>query len=178
MYAAVVQALGLLTLLAMVSSVLLLGTLAPGRGRIVAVEDSDGARRLLLAGAWVVAIVATSGSLYFSAGVGFVPCVLCWYQRIAMYPLVLILGVATLTGDAKAWRYVVPLAGAGLLVAAYHVMIQLRPEAVASPCTLEAPCSARHLSLYGFISIPVMAGTAFLLIGLLVLSVRNRAPSD
>ena len=67
--------------------------------------------------AWVVALIATLGSLYFSEVQGFRPCVLCWYQRIAMYPLAVILGIAALGGDLKIRRYVLPLAASGWVVA-------------------------------------------------------------
>lgn len=82
-----------------------------------------GSRALLAAGA-VVAAVATAGSLWFSLGLGLVPCELCWYQRVLMYPLVVVLGVAALENRPGVWRTVLPLALPGLAVAAYHSYLQ------------------------------------------------------
>ena len=127
------------------------------------------APRAFLGSAWLVAALATTGSLYLSDVAGLVPCLLCWYQRIAMYPLVLLLGVATVWNDGRVWRYALPLSLGGLLIAAYHVMIQYRPTLAVVECSATAPCTSRYLHVYGFVSIPVMAGAAFLLIsGLLV----------
>lgn len=118
--------------------------------------------------AWLVAFVASSGSLYLSEVVGFVPCLLCWYQRIAMYPLVVILGVAMVRGDAGVWRYALPLSVVGALVAAYHVLIQLQPSLDAGMCSAGASCTGRYLAVFGFVSIPVMAGGGFLLVSVLM----------
>lgn len=122
--------------------------------------------------AWAVALTASAGSLYLSEIVGFVPCLFCWYQRIAMYPLVLVLGVGMLRGDASAWRYALPLPVVGALLAAYHVMIQLQPSMDAGVCSTGVSCSARYLAVFGFVSIPVMAGAGFLLVGVLMAWVR------
>ena len=118
--------------------------------------------------AWTVALVASAGSLYLSEVVGFVPCLLCWYQRIAMYPLVIVLGVAMVRGDAGVWRYGLPLAAIGAMVAAYHVAIQLQPSLDAGMCSAGASCTGRYLAVFGFVSIPVMAGGGFLLVSVLM----------
>ncbi len=156
---------------------LLLLIAAPGpRARMA--ELFRGRVRHPLAWAWMVACVATAGSLYLSEVVGFVPCVLCWYQRIAMYPLVVVLGVGTLRGEGGVWRYAMPLPVLGLLVAAYHVTIQWQPALDVGVCSAGASCTGRYLSVFGFVSIPVMAGAAFLLlIGLLLLVRLADAPS-
>jgi disulfide bond formation protein DsbB len=80
--------------------------------------------RALLGLATAVAAVATAGSLWFSLGLGLVPCELCWYQRILMYPLVVVLGVGTLEDRPGAWRTALPLAVPGLAIAAYHSYLQ------------------------------------------------------
>ena len=95
--------------------------------------------------AWMVALVASAGSLYLSEVVGFVPCLLCWYQRIVMYPLVVVLGVAMVRGDAGVWRYALPLSVIGALIAAYHVTIQLQPSLDAGMCSAGASCTGRYL---------------------------------
>jgi disulfide bond formation protein DsbB len=113
--------------------------------------------------AWAVAAVTTAGSLYYSKVVGYVPCELCWYQRICVYPLVLSLGIATIRRDAGARPYVVAPCIVGALVAAYHSFIQwFPPESGTSFCTTEAPCTARYVYEFGFVSLPFMALSAFL----------------
>jgi disulfide bond formation protein DsbB len=165
----VVQSLASLTVLAlMLGSGLLVALSIPSWRRALAVRAGE-APRAFLGSAGLVAALATTGSLYLSDVAGLVPCLLCWYQRIAMYPLVLLLGVATAGTDRRVWRYALPLSVGGLLIAAYHVTIQYRPTLAVLECSATAPCTSRYLHVYGFVSIPVMAGAAFLLIsGLLV----------
>ena len=168
----------LITLLAGAS--LLAGALALTVGAVLLVSgvrdplvrSFAGQARHPIAWAWVVALVASSGSLYLSDVVGFVPCLLCWYQRIAMYPLVLVLGVAMVRGDASVWRYAMPLSVAGALIAAYHVTIQLQPTLDVGMCSAGASCTGRYLNVFGFVSIPVMAGMGFLLVTALLALVR------
>lgn len=117
--------------------------------------------RHLVLWAWIAALLATSGSLYLSEVMHFAPCSLCWYQRIAMYPLVVLLGVGIVTGDHRVWHYVVPLASIGFAVAVYHVVIQWRPTLDAGVCSLGVPCTARYVAVWGFVSIPTMAASAF-----------------
>ena len=160
----VVPALGALTLVALGLVALALMALAVRAGRESLDRGLGGHARTLLAFAWTVATIATVGSLYLSEGIGFEPCELCWYQRIAMYPLVVVLGVAFLRRDPAVWKTAVPLALAGALVSAYHVAIQYRPSLEVTQCSGATPCSMRFFALYGFVSIPVMAGAAFLLV--------------
>jgi disulfide bond formation protein DsbB len=171
-YLAVTRSLSTMSLIAGVAGlVLLLLFLFPStRDRLT--REVVGEGRLLLGAAWVVATVASLGSLYFSDVVGFIPCALCWYQRIAMYPLVVILGVAAVRSDEVAWRYALPLSTIGLAIAAYHAFIQYRPALAPTVCDAAAPCTARYVAVFGFISIPVMAGFGFLLISALLLLVR------
>ena len=130
-----------------------------GRARL---RREFGSPRALLGLAWVVALAATAGSLYFSNVAGFAPCVLCWWQRIAMYPLVLVLGVATLSGDARAWRYAVPLTVAGFAIALYHITLQHQPALDVGACAADVPCTVRYVSVLGYVTIPGMAGASFL----------------
>ena len=120
--------------------------------------------RPAIVGAWVVAIVGMAGSLYFSDVVGFTPCTLCWYQRILMYPLVVLLGVALWLREPGAWRITIGLPLLGLVVATYHVALQYRPSLEILACDEGVPCSGRYLTVFGFISIPMLAAFAFLLI--------------
>jgi disulfide bond formation protein DsbB len=112
----------------------------------------------LLFVSWLLASVATLGSLFFSDVMGLPPCVLCWYQRIAIFPLVLVLGAGLLSFDAGVVKYSLPLAGAGWLVALYHTLLYwgVLPKEV-QPCTGGVPCTDRNLDLFGFLSIPLMS---------------------
>jgi disulfide bond formation protein DsbB len=138
-------------------------------------------RGVWLYGAWLVALMATIGSLYFSEVRMFVPCTLCWWQRVFMYPLVAVLGVATLRQDFSAWRYALPLSAVGLGTAVYHVLLQKVPGmAPPASCALGVPCSLQYINWFGFITIPTLAAIAFALISAimlwLVLSERAAAP--
>jgi disulfide bond formation protein DsbB len=130
--------------------------------------------------AWLVALVTTLGSLYFSEVAGFTPCKLCWYQRIAMYPLAVLLFVAALRKDRQVWVYVVPQAAIGAAIAAYHTQLQAFPEQSSSFCTLTAPCTERDVWELGFVSLPFMALTAFSFVIAMVLVARatGEAPAD
>jgi disulfide bond formation protein DsbB len=123
--------------------------------------------------AWLVALVATSGSLYLSEGADFVPCRLCWFQRIAMYPLVIVLAVGWLRREAGARLTGAVLAGLGLLVNLWHVAIELRPSLEGSSCDPATPCSFRWIEVYGFWTIPRMATVAF---GLVLLALALDGP--
>lgn len=126
--------------------------------------------------AWLVALVATLGSLWFSEVRLFVPCTLCWYQRILMYPLVLLLGVAAWRGDAGIVRYALPLSAFGIVVAGYHVLDQKVPGfGFPGACRSGVPCSAAYIDWFGFVTIPVLSLTAFVLISAaLVVVARSR----
>jgi disulfide bond formation protein DsbB len=130
-------------------------------------------------GVWIAAAVATSstiGSLLYSEYFDLIPCRLCWYQRIAMYPLALILIIAAVRGDnGEARRYGVPLAVIGTIIAAYHYLIQQFPSLETGSCSLEAPCSAPYVWKYDFISIPYMALAGFALILVLLLTTEKRS---
>ncbi|MGF9713898.1 disulfide bond formation protein B [Paenibacillus sp. JMULE4] len=115
--------------------------------------------------AWIVSVVATSGSLYFSEVLGFIPCDLCWYQRIFMYPLSVILGIAAYYNEKSLKKYVLPLSIIGGSISLYHYMLQKIPGFVEiKPCTQGVPCNVDYIDWLGFITIPFLALTAFLLI--------------
>ena len=129
--------------------------------------------------AWLQALIATLGSLYFSEVMDLPPCVLCWYQRIAMYPLVVVLAVGILLRENRIRLYVLPLSLAGLAVSIYHNLLYygVLPEAVA-PCTLGVSCTTRQIEWFGFVTIPVMALTAFTVISLSMLFYRSEDSHD
>ncbi len=120
--------------------------------------------------AFVVALVATLGSLYLSEVAHFVPCRLCWYQRIAMYPLPLLLGIAWWKRDAGVSRYAIPMALVGMAISTYHILVERFPSLEDSGvCEVSNPCTIRWVERFGFVTIPTMAVAAFALIsGLLV----------
>jgi len=163
-FGTITSTLASLSLLAGGLGLVLLLLVALPAGRAALRREMAGRERLMLGIAWLVAGVSTFGSLYYSQVAGFVPCVLCWYQRIAMYPLVLLLGVGLLRPDGSASRYGLPLSVVGLGIALYHIAIQFQPALETNVCDVGVPCTARYLSVYGFVSIPVMAAGGFLLI--------------
>lgn len=115
--------------------------------------------------AWLVAIVATGGSLYFSEVLHFIPCKLCWFQRIFMYPLVIVLGIASYRYDGRIAGYVLPLTIIGGSISLYHYLEQKVPG-FGSPgfCAVGVPCTTQYINWLGFITIPFLALTAFTLI--------------
>jgi disulfide bond formation protein DsbB len=132
------------------------------------------ARGVWLYAAWLIAIVATVGSLYFSEVRMFVPCALCWWQRIFMYPLVVVLGVATFRQDFAVWRTALPLSGIGLSISTYHYLLQKVPGmAPPAACSSGVPCSGQYIDWFGFVTIPFLAGTAFALITAILIVVAR-----
>jgi disulfide bond formation protein DsbB len=114
--------------------------------------------------AFGMALMAMLGSLYYSQIAGFVPCTLCWYQRILMYPLVLITLIGIIKHDESLPDYVLPLSVIGIGVAAYHYLIQLGVFAHPAVCTVGTPCNLRWVNYFGFVTIPLMSLTAFVII--------------
>ncbi|QOR67987.1 disulfide bond formation protein B [Cytobacillus suaedae] len=124
--------------------------------------------------AWVVSVIATLGSLYFSEIRGFIPCELCWYQRILMYPLTLLLGIGTFQNDPSVRKFVLPMAVIGWSISLFHYLEQKVPGfAPIKPCASGVPCSAEYINWLGFITIPFLALTAFTLIILFMLVLKN-----
>ncbi|MCP3857669.1 MAG: disulfide bond formation protein B [Actinomycetia bacterium] len=118
----------------------------------------------------IVAIVASLGSLYLSEIANFVPCRLCWFQRIGMYPLAVILTLATLRGDRIIRIYAAPFAVVGLGISSWHWLIQKYPSLDSGSCELSAPCTQRWIWEWDFVSIPWMAGSSFLAILVLLIA--------
>lgn len=115
--------------------------------------------------AWIVSVIATLGSLYFSEIKGFIPCDLCWFQRIFMYPLVIILGIGTFQSDISVKKYVLPLSIIGGTISFFHYLEQKVPGfGGIKPCVSGVPCSAQYINWFGFITIPFLALIAFTLI--------------
>jgi len=114
---------------------------------------------------FLVASIATFGSLFLSEVALYVPCKLCWWQRIFMYPTALVSLVALIKNDRGAIKYILPLSAIGALIATYHYIMQLFPNML--ECSEEvAKCSTIQFAQFGYITIPVMALTAFVLLAL------------
>lgn len=173
LYSTIITTLGILAPVAVVLALGLGVTLSLSGGRESLRGALVGQERHVIGWAGGVALMAMLGSLYLSEIVHFLPCLLCWYQRIAMYPLVAVLGVGMLRSDPAVWRFAIPLPVIGFLIAAYHVTIQWRPNLDVGTCAIGAPCTGRYVAVFGFISIPTMAGAAFLLITALLMLVRT-----
>lgn len=122
----------------------------------------------------VVAFTATLGSLYYSEVQNLIPCTLCWYQRIAMYPLPLILAIAAWRHDRGVWHYVFPIALIGAAIAGYHYQLEWFPEQGSGACSLVTPCNVIPFARkFGFITLAYMALSGFLLIATLTWIARQ-----
>ena len=120
--------------------------------------------------AFIAALVAMLGSLYFSEITGFIPCTLCWYQRILMYPLTVILLVGILRKDRGIYYYVLPFSLLGIFVSTYHYLIQKTDLfSNTNACTTGIPCSTTWINWFGFVTIPFLALIAFLTITIMML---------
>jgi hypothetical protein len=126
--------------------------------------------------AWVVATLATAGSLYFSEVAGFTPCTLCWYQRIAMYPMVVLLGIGALR-RLRSVTGTPALAAIGAAISGYHVALEWVPSLDTGACAVVAPCTFVWFRAFGVFSLPSLALVAFLLI-LTLLLVRDPDAAD
>lgn len=115
--------------------------------------------------AFLVAAVATGGSLFFSEIAHFVPCELCWYQRICMYPLSITTLLATVVDDRRAVRYLLPLPLVGAGVSVYHILVENGVVSQARACFISAPggCAVKWINEFGYITIPTLALTGFAL---------------
>ena len=125
--------------------------------------------------AFIVGLTATLGSLYLSEVKGFNPCKLCWLQRIFMYPLPFILGTALFKKTRDVFYYVLPLSVIGAVIAGYHFYMQMNPDKII-PCStvgFSVSCSERFFTYYGYITIPLMSLSAFVLITLAMLFLRR-----
>lgn len=126
-----------------------------------------------LASAWVLALGASLAVLFIGEVMGQAPCVLCWYQRAAMFPLAIILGVAVWRGDLGAWRYGLPIAAAGLLVATYHTLLYFGvvPEGIV-PCGAGPSCTDAEMTVLG-LAIPVLSLASFIALAAFMLRIRK-----
>ena len=124
---------------------------------------------------WIIASVSTSGSIFFSFVMEFAPCVLCWYQRIFLFPLVIILAIGLFPFDKSVVKYAFPLAIAGWLTALYHNLVysKIIPESI-QPCTQGVSCTEEYINLFGFLSIPMLALLSFSIIIVFLVILKKR----
>ena len=120
---------------------------------------------------FLIASTATLGSLFFSEIMHFIPCSMCWYQRIFMYPLVLIFLINLLYPDDKVFKYAITLVVAGLLFSIYHnlLMFDIIPESIV-PCVSGVPCSTEYINWFGFITIPFLSFIAYFMLFILLIT--------
>lgn len=158
-----VGALILLACVIAVWTVRLLAIVSPRARRVYdSIRLSIEGRGMLLA--WLMALIAMVGSLYYSQVAGFLPCEYCWYQRIAMYPIVLLLGIALLKKDRGIRPYVYGLAIPGGLISTYHYLVERFPDLQVGECNLCIPCSVAWFMKFDLVSIAFMAFVCFAVI--------------
>ena len=139
--------------------------------------DETGRDWWLLFAAWSIVALSTAGSLFFSYVMEFAPCVLCWYQRIFLFPLVVILARGLFPFDRGAVRYGLALAIPGWIVAAYHNLVYagIVPESL-QPCAKGVSCTEEYIELFGMLSIPMMSLLAFTSVIGILLALHRRGP--
>ena len=170
----------ILSVLGVVGQVLIVLGIVVGVLALVGVRGPlDAIRNLLwgyeLWGAFVVAAIATGGSLFYSQVAHFVPCEFCWFQRLLMYPLSILTLLIAIRGDNRAARYLIPLPVVGAGTSIYHILIERKIIGEPPACTVKVPggCGINWITnhSFGYLTIPELALTAFLLlIGFLVLA--------
>lgn len=147
-----------------------------GAGWALSVRATVGRWSMFVASAFTV--VAMAGSLWFSEVAGYLPCELCWYQRIAMYPLAWLTTVAALRRDRRAAWYIVPLASAGLCISVWHWLIERIPSlSSASSCSVTVPCTVPWFTSFGFVTLAFMAASGFAGTVVLTLLSRHAVPA-
>jgi disulfide bond formation protein DsbB len=181
----------LFTALTLVANLVFVGLVAVGIVALFGGRGRAAARRVVGAigprapvAALVVAVVATAGSLYYSQIVHYIPCELCWYQRICMYPLSAILAVGVIRRDRTVVWYAAPFVLFGAPVSLYHWLVERVPSfAESSSCSVFVPCSVPYFEELGYVTLSFMALSAFLVIGALLVvtfvydrGIRKAAP--
>jgi len=172
--------------LGVAAQVLVAGLIVVGGAAAVGVRGPLHALRRLVWGSelwagFLVASIATGGSLFFSDIVGFPPCELCWYQRICMYPLSILTLLLALADDFRAARYLLPLPVVGAGVSVYHLLVENGVVGESNACLASAPggCGVRWIDEFGYVTIPTLALTAFLLLfALFLLAATEQGGAD
>lgn len=128
-------------------------------------DHASNANWTLLFLCWLVVSLSTLGSLFFSNIMDFAPCVLCWYQRVCLFPLVLVIAIGLFPFDRSVVKYALPLSIAGWLTAIYHnlLYVGIIPESM-QPCSLGVSCTEEYIDLFGFLTIPMLSLISFSII--------------
>lgn len=139
--------------------------------------DSSSSTFIFLA--FLTSLIATLGSLFFSEIMNFIPCSLCWYQRIFMYPLVFLFVINLLFPDNKIFKYAFPLVLVGWVISIYHnlLMFKIIPEKL-SPCVQGVPCSVDYINWLGFITIPLLSFFAYTIILILLIILKRNIKNE
>lgn len=124
--------------------------------------------------AFIVALTATLGSLFYSEVMGYEPCKLCWLQRIFMYPMVILFGIALIKNDRKIADYTIVLSIIGAFIALHHYIVQMTNYSATCGINSQTPCTVKYTFTYGYITIPMMALTAFVLIIILMYLIKRK----
>ena len=167
------QILAYLTVIGQIAVIVMLVNLTVFKGKSTLAEIIN-QKSLFLT--FIVALVATLGSLFYSEIAGYEPCKLCWFQRILMYPQVILLGMAFWKKDQGMAAYGLVLSVLGAVIAAYHYLLQIGVVSVL-PCSAvgySADCSQRFTMNFGYITIPMMAFTAFLMIIFILMTQKSK----
>ncbi|MBW1791583.1 MAG: disulfide bond formation protein B [Desulfobulbaceae bacterium] len=138
-------------------------------------DQTSNANWTILFLCWLLVSASTSISIFFSSVMEFAPCVLCWYQRIFLFPLVLILGAGLFSIDKGVVKYALPLAAAGWLTALYHSLLysEIIPKSI-QPCSKGVSCTEKYIDLFGFLTIPMLSLLSFSAIITLLLTLKKR----
>lgn len=141
-------------------------------------DKSSNSNWNILFACWLLASISTMGSLFFSNVMEFAPCILCWYQRICLFPLVIILATGLFPVDKKVVKYALPLAIAGWLTALYHNLLYsgIIPESI-QPCSQGVSCTEDYIDLFGFLTIPMLSLLSFSAIIALLILLKRRMSS-
>lgn len=138
-------------------------------------DQSSNVNWVILFTCWLLASASTTGSIFFSSVMEFAPCVLCWYQRICLFPLVIILATGLFPFDKSVVKYALPLAIAGWLTALYHTLLYggIIPESI-QPCSQGVSCTEEYINLFGFVTIPMLSLFSFSAIIAFLLILKGR----
>ncbi len=125
--------------------------------------------------AWIIALLAVIGSLYFSEVKGFAPCVLCWFQRIAIYPLVVLIPIGIIKKDPRIADYVLSLTIVGTLISIYQNLLyyKILPESI-SPCSAGVSCTTKYVEYFGFLTIPLLSLITLITITVLMIMYKKQ----
>lgn len=130
--------------------------------------------------AWITALIATLGSLYFQYVMSFPPCILCWYQRIAIYPLIVIIPIGIFKRDAVLPLYIMAVSFVGLVISIYHNLLYYKiiPESLA-PCVQGISCTTKFIEWFGFLTIPLLSLLSLLIVFVCgILAYKNLGESN